>query len=115
MKASDYSLSDLHRLASAMDPYAVNSRTVTVDWGSTQAAGKRSGGMVRGSMSDAPKGVKSYRTIEWPDTDLTGLDSYQREAYSQYRQIGLSDNEAWLLAENPITGHAYLVAKAVSA
>lgn len=34
------------------------------DWGNGRGQGKRSGGTVRGAMSDAPRGVKTYRDYE---------------------------------------------------
>ncbi|ENJ9653519.1 hypothetical protein AB2T14_001127 [Clostridium botulinum] len=58
-----------------------------IDWGDKRTQGKRVGGMVLGSMSDAPKGVKTY-------TDLLGnIPEYKTDKKSfvslryEYRQI----------------------------
>ena|SRR6185503_4600305 len=82
--------------------------TLTLDWGPRQRGqGRRSGHMVKGSMSDAPRGKKTYTTVSLEDyinqninnpDDFKYLDQPQRYAYVQARQFGCNHIEAMCFA-----------------
>jgi hypothetical protein len=82
--------------------------TVEVDWGSSRGQGKRSGGMVKGSMSDAPKGKKTY------------IDKYQKlklnsEDESEIKlSVDAGDNDEKLYLKARSAGFSHKVAMLTS-
>lgn len=82
----------------------------SVDWGTNRGQGKRGGGMVRGAMSDPPKGVKTYLNsfAKLPEDEAKEIrlhDDHERNLYSKARTAGLSHESAmrYMYAE---TGNA---------
>lgn len=84
------------------------------DWGSGRGQGRRSGGQIKGSMSDAPKGRKTYTTL---DKEKLGITSQQvneigilddqygtKERYLQGRAIGLNHDQAMGISYGDVDG-----------
>lgn len=90
----------------ALDKFPPTVRTV--DWGtSNRGQGKRSGGMVAGAMSAAPKGIKHYTNIfgglpdyEEHKLELGTLPEFGgvRSIYMRGRAVGLKHAQAMVLA-----------------
>jgi hypothetical protein len=98
---------------------SVNATTTTIDWGSRRGQGKRSNGMVLGSMSDAPRGIQTRndaigklpkeerREAHIIDNEYGGIDTYARA-----RAIGLSHTDASILMY-PDGGHQQIIKNAL--
>lgn len=73
------------------------------NWGNTKRGqGRRHGGMVRGAMSDAPRGVKTYHRFlpNLPESEREELTTFERLGllrYAQARTLGLNHIQAWLI------------------
>ena len=77
--------------------------TRTEDWGSNRGQGKRMGGMVRGAMSDPPKGVKTYvdrfgKLSREEQEEASSLDGGSQNDYAKARNAGLSHDDAMVWA-----------------
>jgi len=78
----------------------------TIDWGAMpRGQGKRSGGMVKGSMSGAPRGIKKYFGIDmskymedWELTVWRTMNINEKARYYKAREFGCNKIEARLYA-----------------
>ena len=76
-------------------------KTYTIDWGNPNQQGKRSGKMVTGGMSDAPKGKKTYIDLlgnipekQTNPDDFRGLTTIDKIDYLHAREYGLGHEKA---------------------
>jgi len=76
-------------------------KTYAIDWGSTKQQGKRSGNMVVGGMSNAPKGKKTYIDLlgnipekQTNPDDFRGLIEIDKINYLHAREYGLNHEGA---------------------
>ena len=76
----------------------IPTKTSTIDWGSSRGQGKRSGGMIKGGMGNAPRGVKEYTGFDLSKyrDDLKGrrLHTWEVVRYYRAREYGCNDIEA---------------------
>lgn len=80
--------------------------TYTVNWGSRpRGQGKRSGGMIRGAMSDCPTGEKEYINYfgnipeaQTNPEDFRLMDVFTTVHYLKAREFGLNHNQAMVFA-----------------
>ena len=103
----------LARIESTAIAPAFQPRPYTVDWGNTRRGqGKRAGGMVLGSMSDAPRGRRTYLEQvpnESPEArhEVNMLDDWERQVYLRARSAGLphvaAECVAWASADPTIS------------
>lgn len=95
-------------------PIKTETVETVVDWGSGRGQGKRSGGMIKGSMSDMNvRGKKTYRQMKLYDGDVSGsgkdrtrqqdfdtLSNYAADQYLKARAIGIDHDIALFYASD---------------
>jgi hypothetical protein len=100
------------------DKYIAEPIERSIDWGRPRSQGKRSGGMVKGSMSAALRGVKIYRGFNYfinlPDyeqikPDIKFIHSPYR--YKKARDYGLDHEIARVFSGWPDIAYQRLVEK----
>lgn len=91
-----------------------------IDWGSRRGQGKRVGKIVKGAMSDAPQGKKTYIRIfaKLPDynkhkIELEGMPLHETIPYLKARAAGFDHDTAMLNSYTDIDGHRQIVKNAL--